>query len=109
VRFSNNITRMWVGFVIPTLYFVLVKIDQCFGEPEPLIGEALGAVASIVGIASSISSLLSSASQRNEGGIYIRQEKGGCLDAGLKSYNCWNPTIGEYAKDERFAETITFR
>jgi hypothetical protein len=88
---------MWVGFVIPTLCFVLVKVDQCFGDPEPVIGEALGAVTSVLGMASSISSLLSSAGDMSPNGfkegIYIRHKNGGCLDAEMESNNCWNPTL----------------
>jgi hypothetical protein len=76
---------MWVGFVIPTLYFVLVRkiIDQCFGEPEPQLLEELG----------SVRGLLSSASHKlsNGGEIYIRHEKRGCLDAGMESN--WNPLL----------------
>jgi hypothetical protein len=92
VRFSNNNTRMWVGFVIPTLCFVLVKIDQCFGEPKPGIIAGIGAAANIAEIASSIGGLLSSAGQMTtkgykEGGIYIRHKKGGCMTQE------WNFTI----------------
>jgi hypothetical protein len=104
---------MWVSFVIPTLCFVLVKIDQCFGEPEPGIIAGIGAVSSIVEIASSIDGFLSSAGHMTskgykEGAIYIRHEKGGCLDAGRESYNCWNPTLGIFTRFKRFAVTIKF-
>jgi hypothetical protein len=104
---------MWVGFVISTLYFELVKFDQCFGEPEPVIMEGIGAVSSIVEITNSINSLLSSAghmtSKGYKGGIHIRHEKGGYLDAGMESYNCWDPTLGLFTKHYRFDVTITFR
>jgi hypothetical protein len=110
VRFSDNIARMWVGFFIPTLCFVLVKIDQCFGEPEPVITDALSAVSSILGITSSISSLLSSAghmtSSGYQEGIFIRHKNGTYLDAGMESYNCWNPTLSATSY-EGFATTTT--
>jgi hypothetical protein len=112
VRFSDNIARMWVGFFIPILCFVLVKIDQCFGEPEPVITDALSAVSSILGITSSISSLLSSAGHMTSSGykegIFIRQKDGGCLDAEMESYNCWNPTLS-LTGYKGFVVTIQFR
>jgi hypothetical protein len=97
---------MWVGFFISTLCFVSVKIDQCFGEPEPVTMEGIGAVSSLVEITNSINGLLSSAGHRTskgykEGGILIRHEKGGYLDAGMESYNCWDPTLGIFTKHYR--------
>jgi hypothetical protein len=89
--------KTWLGFAVLALVFTSVKIELCCGEPKPepeiIIATALGAVSSAFKIAESVRGFLSSAGQvmsngNKEGGIYIRHQEGGCLEASKPSAEC---------------------